>query len=174
MWDPKTMFQDRTPPPLRDAPRLESERPAVTISDRVVLALASPLQPTREWASLHMLGFKNYRHYQSSDLWRRIRADALRRAENVCEACHSAPSTLVHYLDHNIRTLAGQNMAGVMVICKGCRVRCRVKREGGRRRKDKRARARRRTVASGVMDRKAMAVRQGDLPRLIKTAGHVK
>ena len=47
MWDPKTMFQDRTPLPLLDAPRPESERPVVTISDRVVLVLASLLQPTR-------------------------------------------------------------------------------------------------------------------------------
>jgi hypothetical protein len=116
MWDPRRLTEDRTPPPLKDAPRPASERPLVTLPEPKAV---SPYRPKRRDA-LKVLGFKSYPAYLRSRLWFEIRRKIVARAGATCETCKTAPHEVVHHLDYEIATLKGDRLEALMAVCRKC------------------------------------------------------
>lgn len=121
MWDPKRMYQDRTPLPLEDAPRPIECRPVVQLTEKQVRRRETHLRrhPKRK-TLLKYLGFVSYTAYLQSSLWQRIRKRIMMRADGVCELCHSQPSVIAHHLRYDWDTLSGQDDSGLLGVCVPC------------------------------------------------------
>jgi len=120
MWDPRTLYAPKEVAVIRDAPRPESERPKVIVAPR-----AEPRRPT--WRkvnnrrhNLKLLGFKRYRDYLQSPLWKSIRRPIVVRANWMCESCQAVPMDVVHHLDYTLETLQGKNPLSLIAVCDPC------------------------------------------------------
>jgi 5-methylcytosine-specific restriction endonuclease McrA len=66
------------------------------------------------------MGFKNYRVYCASRLWARIRGSVMVLAGGVCQVCHEQPTLIVHHLDYEPATMAGESFDALMAVCEPC------------------------------------------------------
>jgi len=119
MWDPRTLYAPKEVAVIRDAPRPESERP------KVLTLPPEPRRPSQRRVNdraynLKLLGFKRYRDYIGSALWRGIRRPIVVRANWMCEACKVAPMDVVHHLDYTLETLQGKNPESLIAVCDPC------------------------------------------------------
>jgi len=65
------------------------------------------------------LGYRSYRGYLASDLWRSIRQRLLKRARHRCERCGSR-ATQVHHIGYSHDNLSGRKSRGLVPVCGGC------------------------------------------------------
>lgn len=68
---------------------------------------------------LKQLGFKSYKDYLSSDLWKSIRLQVLERDSYKCFRC-CGRATQVHHRKYTIPVLEGQNLKQLVSICRVC------------------------------------------------------
>lgn len=68
---------------------------------------------------LKELGFKTYRDYLRSELWKKIRTKVLARENNVCEICQCHGSQ-VHHSRYHKNDLTGANLDFLHVLCGDC------------------------------------------------------
>lgn len=68
------------------------------------------------------LGFKSYRSYLSSDLWRTTRRRFL-QTRKKCEICDRARATQVHHIRYTKRALLGHSYRDMIAICGECHCR---------------------------------------------------
>ncbi len=69
--------------------------------------------------ALRKLGFRCYRDYLDSPLWRKIRAKVLPRNEGRCAFC-GAPATQVHHRAYTYRVLRGLKPNLLVQCCGTC------------------------------------------------------
>jgi hypothetical protein len=74
--------------------------------------------PERDAILLEM-GFRSYRAYQASDLWKRIKADAALCHGDHCFLCRRKGESF-HHLDYNRETLEGSAVDKVIPLCRRC------------------------------------------------------
>lgn len=73
--------------------------------------------------NLKRLGFKTFRLYLKSELWRTIRARVLARPpEGLCQKCQRKKATQVHHRAYDMATLAGTNVDSLTKTCARCHV----------------------------------------------------
>lgn len=77
-------------------------------------------------------GFKTYRKYLESALWRSIKRQELRKAGGRCAACSKTTDT-IHHRDYRPRVLLGEDRTPLIALCARCHDRVHHM-EGGRRR----------------------------------------
>jgi 5-methylcytosine-specific restriction endonuclease McrA len=70
-------------------------------------------------ALLQCLGFKTYRDYLQSDVWKRIRRQVLERDQYKCFCC-GRPATEVHHQKYSKQELMGTKLDKLVSICRGC------------------------------------------------------
>lgn len=74
------------------------------------------MNPYRERDNnLVAMGFKNYRQYLASGLWRQIRA----RVQGECLRC-GRPRTCVHHASYDIETMKGERIDTLVPACRRC------------------------------------------------------
>ena len=115
---------------MRSKAQKKKDRAAAKNRDRrakqraVESMLESPCQDERATysgrrESLRDLGFKTYREYLKSPLWRRIRLAALDFHGKSCTMCPNEADT-VHHMDYSVATLRGDNPRKLVPLCTGC------------------------------------------------------
>lgn len=62
-----------------------------------------------------------YAAYLRTEHWRRVRADALRRAQNRCQLCNRSDSLQVHHRSYDRR--GAERPSDVIVLCDPCHTR---------------------------------------------------
>lgn len=70
-------------------------------------------------ATLHAMGFKSYRVYLASDLWKLVRSRVFRKKGRICSLC-PAPATSVHHNRYHRNDLLGKNLKFLNPICNAC------------------------------------------------------
>lgn len=65
------------------------------------------------------LGFKSYRSYLKSDLWKSIRERVL-VANRICAACARRSSSQVHHRSYDPATLRGDDIRSLSAVCSRC------------------------------------------------------
>jgi hypothetical protein len=65
------------------------------------------------------LGYRDYKQYLQSDLWKSIRVKVL-RVHRMCAVCISRPSTLVHHTSYARTVLLGTNLRPLYGVCHPC------------------------------------------------------
>lgn len=68
---------------------------------------------------LHYLGFKSYREYLASDLWRDIRSRVLAKYDNKCTRC-GGDATQVHHMSYCLVAMNGEDIGSLRPLCAGC------------------------------------------------------
>lgn len=68
---------------------------------------------------LTWLGFKDYKSYQESSLWRRIRRSVFERQNHKCWHCDN-DATLVHHKRYTARNLDGTSLRWLFGLCRDC------------------------------------------------------
>ena len=68
--------------------------------------------------SLQWLGFASYREYLGSDLWESIRSKVVNRESTCCKCGETANQ--VHHLNYLFQTMNGNDLSGLVPICKSC------------------------------------------------------
>jgi len=71
-------------------------------------------------ATLLVLGFKSYRDYLDSGIWKSIRNAVLTRSDGICSVCGSLSANQVHHRDYSETTLMGRNLSSLIPICSVC------------------------------------------------------
>ena len=66
------------------------------------------------------LGYKSYKNYLRSELWKKIRSRILRRSKGRCEICHVNPARQVHHKRYSKKVLTGNDDSGLVAICDEC------------------------------------------------------
>lgn len=72
-------------------------------------------------------GFKSYKQYLASDLWKSIRARVLERDEFKCKVCERKASQ-VHHLSYGDVTIRGERLDKMEAVCGRCHLRLEMKR----------------------------------------------
>lgn len=71
------------------------------------------------WHNLKALGFKDYREYLASDLWREVRAKVFHAKGSICYLCPN-PATELHHNRYHTNDLTGKRMKYIHPICRSC------------------------------------------------------
>ena len=66
-----------------------------------------------------LLGFRCFRDYLKSNLWRDVRRTVLERCNRTCQACGSAKATNVHFIEVSVPVLEGRDLARLVGCCPG-------------------------------------------------------
>ena len=69
--------------------------------------------------NLRRLGFKSFRAYKHSELWRSIEARVLARTPR-CRCCGQRRAGRVHHRAFDSATLAGESTAALTALCESC------------------------------------------------------
>lgn len=69
--------------------------------------------------NLERMGFRSYRAYLKSELWKSIRSRVLGE-KPICEACAKRKATQVHHRSYDPATLKGENVNSLSAICSRC------------------------------------------------------
>lgn len=69
--------------------------------------------------NLRKLGYKKYKRYLKSKLWKNIRQLVLIRDKYQCQSCDNV-ATQVHHKVYSFATLSGKNLKGLVSICRRC------------------------------------------------------
>ena len=77
------------------------------------------------------LGYRNYRQYLRSDVWKRIRSEQLEKESN-CYGCF-CPAEAVHHGRYTEENLTGQTGKDLYSICTRCHEKCEVTQSGYKR-----------------------------------------
>lgn len=70
-------------------------------------------------ATLRSLGYANYAHYLSSDLWAQIRVRAFALHGHTCKLCPD-PAACLHHLGYGRAILLGERLSSIVPLCHGC------------------------------------------------------
>ena len=65
------------------------------------------------------IGYRTYREYLASDLWKSIRSRILKMARYRCERC-GLRATQVHHIGYSYNNLSGRKSKGLVPVCAGC------------------------------------------------------
>ena len=68
---------------------------------------------------IRKMGYRDYRHYLSSPLWKKLRADVLERDNYLCKSC-GRRATEVHHSVYNQRSLGGRCLTDLVSLCREC------------------------------------------------------
>lgn len=68
---------------------------------------------------LSVMGYRHYKHYLNSSLWRSIRNKVMQRDKYTCRKCGSRASQ-VHHMDYKKSTLDGSDVSGLVAVCNKC------------------------------------------------------
>lgn len=77
--------------------------------------------------NLRAMGFRSYRAYLASDLWKQIRARVLERTGGRCERCRKRPASQIHHRAYDPATLRGENIDSLTAACAGCHKRAELR-----------------------------------------------
>ena len=69
--------------------------------------------------TLKRLGLGNYPRYLRSDLWESIRYMVWERDGGTCQACGRRGHS-THHRNYRGETLLGEDLSGLILLCKGC------------------------------------------------------
>lgn len=69
--------------------------------------------------NLERMGFRSYRAYLKSELWKSIRARVLTE-KPICEACCKRKADQVHHRSYDPTTLKGESLNSLSSVCSGC------------------------------------------------------
>jgi len=76
----------------------------------------------RRNAILLEMGFKSYKAYLASDLWKSIRQRVFDRDGGICRLCLKRKAKSVHHVTYHEDTLRGETLDQLVSICGGCHV----------------------------------------------------
>lgn len=68
---------------------------------------------------LKAIGFKSYKEYLASDLWKGIREEVFAIKGRVCLCCNS-PATQLHHTRYKMEELLGTNLRHIQPVCGPC------------------------------------------------------
>lgn len=71
------------------------------------------------WINLRALGFKTYKEYLRSDLWKQVRAEVFAAKGRSCYLC-GEPATELHHNRYHRNDLTGKKLKHIHPICRGC------------------------------------------------------
>lgn len=74
---------------------------------------------TERNANLRVLGFKNYKLYMKSDLWRSIRSKVFATKGRICELC-AQNAVIVHHNWYGVADLLGARLCNLHPLCIKC------------------------------------------------------
>ena len=109
----------------REIARAEKSRVA-----RIIERNASYLARAR---NLRRLGFRSYREYLASDLWKAIRDRVLDRDCGRCAFCHFFEAVSVHHMLYDAATLRGDTLEHLKSTCGKCHLGIEFDRDGNKR-----------------------------------------
>ena len=98
-----------------------------------------PDQFDKSDADISRLHAESYDAYLKTDLWRRVRQEALERCHHLCEFCKRRPAAFVHFPIYNCAVLQGARPD----LITGCCWRCLERAQGRPERKPKRSKPKR-------------------------------
>lgn len=83
-------------------------------------------------AILAAIGYPSYAEYLQSELWSRIRRRVLSRDGWKCRVCQEQANE-IHHWDYSEKTLLGENIGGLVALCRLCHRQAEIDRDGFRR-----------------------------------------
>lgn len=69
--------------------------------------------------SLDALGFKTYRHYLRSALWKKIRAAVLLASGSQCYCCTQS-AACIHHKSYDLAVMRGDDLSMLVPLCAAC------------------------------------------------------
>jgi len=69
--------------------------------------------------NLKALGYRNYKDYLSSNLWRKLRSKAIKTSGGLCCCCGEA-ATEVHHRNYDLETLKNGGDFSLVPLCNAC------------------------------------------------------
>lgn len=114
--------------------------------------------------NLARMGFKSYRAYLGSALWKGIKQRVLDRYQGKCVRCYK-PATQVHHRAYDPATLKGDNIDSLSPVCAKCH--CKAEQPKNFRRS---ASDRLHESSAEIHKSRKSRRRLQNLPRLVRTA----
>lgn len=65
-------------------------------------------------------GFRTYKEYINSPIWRNIRKQVLIRDGFICQKCRKSRAVSVHHLSYDYNTMIGNNLSKLLSVCNKC------------------------------------------------------
>ena len=78
------------------------------------------MPPQKRKGVLKEMGYKRYKDYLATALWRQIRTRIMKRADGRCERCKTAFAVLVHHLNYRWNTMHGLDDDSLLAVCNDC------------------------------------------------------